>query len=682
MTSVRSLAPIALSGLLLGCTSTRSKPAPTEDPAAVENAAAMRGLRRMFPELKGEVTRESIAAEIARETAERNPAEGVRSDAVRAIQAGDFDRGRDLLGELLAADLVERARAATAAGDLRGALVALDHALEVAPRSPSILCARGEAVLALPAKERDAKLLESARANFLAAVALDAFAFDPGPNLPRAWLGASRVERGLGLLADAGEHARRGIAVAGAAPEETVYADPLRRALAEAVFDDYAAARSSGAPADALATRARTTRDALEDLLGRTPEEPWPWARLAELAESERAPAEARDLAARGLRIAPDDEALLARLALAARALGGPAAAVEAFERVCRDHPDVAPAARELGRALYDAAIEDWNKARDPRSKLAAAEAAALQARRLAPGTALAESASDLAAQCRGALGMWKAAQQDYAGAHTALLSMEDVRKGGLALEIPSTGSRGTDGLFRVANAFGARGEIDGLEQAAKICDLLHQVDPKDGRFAAGAGTFHEEAAIQLELQARAAQKKPEDAERLLARARETMEAAFLALAEAARLSPEDERVLARAGEVLGRYLQRDAEAAIGYLEKALSLGDAKLPKLRERAAEPGLADAERQARRKVLDDEETLVGDAAENLGRVHLKLLGDAAKARSWLERSRRTGADPRPGIDELIAQCDDAIARKTDPRVKDENRWAAPVPHGRTP
>ncbi len=332
-------------------------------------------------------------------------------------------------------------------------------------------------------------------------------------------------------------------------------------------------------------------------------------------------------------------------------------------------------------------AIEDSRKGRDPGPRLVAAEAAALHALRLAleapADAALAESSGDLAAQCRGALGLWRLGREDLAGAHTAFLSMEDARKGGLGLDIPSTGSRGTDGLFRVATAFGARGgEVDGLVQAAKICDLLREVDPKDARFAASAGTFHQEAAIQLELQARAAQKKPADAERLLARAREAMEAANLALADAVRLAPEDERVLARAGEVLGRYLQRDAPAAIAYLEKAVELGDAKLPKLRERAAEAGLADAERRARRKLLDDEETLVGDAAENLGRVHLKLVGNAARAREWLERSRRTGADPRPGIDELIAQCDDAIAKRTDPRVKDENRWAAPAPHGRTP
>jgi tetratricopeptide (TPR) repeat protein len=643
----------------------------------------------MFPGVDGAVTRESIAAELEREATEKDPAQGVRADAVRAMQAGDFDRARDLLGELLAGDLIDRARAASEAGDARGALTLLDHALEVAPRSSTILCLRGEAVLALPASDRDAKLLESARSNFL-----DAAAREPVSNVPRAWLGASRTARALGRLPDAGEDARRGLAAdgessrTGGAAGTRGLGDPLRRALAEAVFDDYAAARSGGAPADAIASRARTTRDALEDLLGRTPEEPWPWARLAELAETERAPAEARDLAASGLRIVPDDRALLARLALASRALGGATAAVEAFERVCRDHPDVAPAARELALALYDAAIEDSRRERDPGPRLLAAEAACARCRALALETGgdarLAEASDELTAQCRGALGLWKLSRGDLSGAHTAFLSMEDARKGGIALEIPSTQSRGTDGLFRVAEAYGARSELDGLEQAAKICDLLHEVDPTDARSAAASGTFHKEAAILLEREARklASQGKGAEAERLLAKARETMETAFQALGDAAKLAPEDERVLAQAGEVLARYLQRDAPGAIAFLEKAVRVGEAKIPGLRQRAGEPGLADAERQARRKLLEDEETLVGDAGEDLGTTYLLLVGDPAKAREWLQKSRKAGPDPRPGIDEKIARCDEALSRKIDPRVKDENRWAAPGPHGRTP
>ncbi len=690
--NLRFLALAVPFACLPGCRLLRGKDAPPPgDHAALEaeDAAANRGLRRMFPAIEGEISAASIAAEVERQAAEADPSKGVRADAMRAIRAGEFEHARDLLGELLAGGLLERARAATAAGDHRGALAALDRALEVAPRSPSIQCSRGEAILALsasqPASERDAKLLESARANFL-----DAAGRDPGPNVARAWLGASRADRALGRIGDAADHARRGIAATsspGFEPNAARLADPLRRALAEAVFDDYAAARSAGLAADVVDARARTTRDALADLLARTPEEPWPWARLADLAEAQRAPAEARNLAASGLRIVPDDRALLARLAASSRALGGSEAAVEAFDRFCRDHPDVAPAAHELARALYDDAVEGSRKGDDPTARLAAAEAASAQCQRLAlaDGDArLAQSAAEITAQCRGALGLWKLAHGDKSGAHTAFLSMEDATKGGIALEIPSTGSRGADGLFRVAKAFAERGELDGLEQAAKICDLLHEVDAQDARFATEAGTFHKESAILLEREGRklAGQGRGADADLAFSRAHESMESAYTALAAAARLAPEDERVLTQAGEVLACYLERDAQVAVGFLEKAVGLGAAKLAELRDRAAEPGLADGERQARKKLLEDEETLVGDACEFLGTAWFQLLGDAAKAREWFARSKSSGPDPRPGLEEKIARCDAAIAAKTDPRLKDENRWAAPLPHGRTP
>jgi hypothetical protein len=596
---------------------------------------------------------------------------------VAAIRTGDFDRARDLLGELLATDLVERARKATAAGDPRGALLALDHALEVAPRSPSILCARGEAVLAIPDQERDAKLLESARANFLAAAALD-----PGPNLPRAWLGASRAARGLGRLSDACEHARRGIAAA----TDTRFDDPLRRALAEAVFDDYAAARGAGAPADAIATRARTTRDALEDLLGRTPEEPWPWARLAELAESERAPAEARDVAARGLRIAPDDPALSSASSLAARALGGPSAAVEAFERVCRDHPDVAAGrARARARALRRA---DGGREAGPRSALEARRgrnrgAAGSEARGSGPPRTrhwLAPRAiSSRSAAARSACGRPRSSTSP--GAHGVPLD------GGRSQRRPRPRDpldrrkprdrrplRRRRGLRRAGRDRRPRAGGEDLRPAPR--------GRPGGRALRGRRrTYHQEAAIQLELQARAAREKPADAERLLVRARKR----WKPLA-----SPWPTRCDSRPRTSASSLARARSSAATS---SATPLRRSDTSRRRSRSGNgsspPAAARGRARARggRAAVEAQDprrrgNLVGDAAENLGRVHLKLVGDAAKAREWLERSRRTGADPRPGIDELIGQCDDAIARKTDPRVKDENRWAASAPHGRTP
>src|SRR5262245_42269842 len=159
MDLARLLGPCAVLAVLGACR-TVADAAAGQGPEP-EAAVAERALRRMFPSIEGPVTRESIAADLERETRAKDPSAGVRAAAAAASESGDFDRARDLLGELLAGEHVDRARAATAAGDARAALAALDRALEMAPRSPTILCLRGEAALSA-GSNRDAALLESA----------------------------------------------------------------------------------------------------------------------------------------------------------------------------------------------------------------------------------------------------------------------------------------------------------------------------------------------------------------------------------------------------------------------------------------------------------------------------------------------------------------------------------------
>jgi tetratricopeptide (TPR) repeat protein len=154
-------------------------PAPTAQ--AFEQAAAERALRRMFPGIEGEITREGIAQELDREKAELDTSAGVRAAARQAIEVGEFDRARDLLGELLAGAHVERARDLAAQGDAVGALAAFDAALEAAPRSAAILCARGEAALAVATPAGDTAVLESALANFLDVARRDPGAAGAGP---------------------------------------------------------------------------------------------------------------------------------------------------------------------------------------------------------------------------------------------------------------------------------------------------------------------------------------------------------------------------------------------------------------------------------------------------------------------------------------------------------------------
>lgn len=695
------MTPIRASALLLlaagaACRGTRSEVSRLP-PQAEERAAAERHLRRMFPGIEGEITPETIAQELAQERADRDPASAVRAAASRAIENGEFDRARGLLGELLAGEHVERARELSGKGDAAGALAALDRALEMAPHSATILCARGEAALALAealrdpqgATDRDPALLESALANFLEVARNDPVPDEAAADLRvRAWLGASRAASALGQGDRARAFAQSGLAAAPHSSDGLRFDVPLRRSLAQASFDVYLGAAHGGAAADLVRVRALESRDALFGLLGRTPEDPWAWERLAELSRSQGAAQEAHDVALRGLAIAPDDEGLLEDLALAARVLGGPRGVVDALEPFCRRHPDIARAAWQLAEARFDLATASARDGVDPRAEVAAAEAGFARARSIDPS--LEDRSRAKEARCRGALGLWLLDRGDLVGARDAFLSMEDVRPGGLALEIDASAGRGSEGLFRVAQAYAERGNaggagaadsIDSLEQAALIQDLLHAADPGDPRYAFGAGHANREAAVALELHARGLVRSPlEDRNRLLESAREKMERGFRALDDAARLAPEDPRVAAEAGAVLVRYLQRDPERARALLEQAVLLGEAEVRALAEPADPEG--EDERGAGRRQLEEAQTCVGDACLDLGTLHLALLGDPARARDWLEKSRTAGPDPRPEIEGLLERCRAALAGEIDPHIRDDVRWAAPIQPGRRP
>ncbi|MFN0008905.1 MAG: hypothetical protein ACKVXR_13470 [Planctomycetota bacterium] len=679
------MSPLRVSTLLLvalgsGCRGTGTGP-PLPLTQAQEREAAQRHLRRMFPGIEGEITPEAIAGELARERTEREPGSVVRRAASEAIERSDFHRARELLGELLAGEHVEKARELAASGDAAGALAALDQALLMAPRSATIACLHGEAVLALSktSAERpgtlnlDPALLESALASFLRVARGDAGPDETAADLRvRAWLGAGRAAAALGRGERAREYAQSGLDAAASSSDAGRFDVPLRRTLAQASFDVYLGALPGGATADSVRERAAESRDALYGLLGRTPEDPWTWKRLAEVSRSQGAPAEAYDLALRGLSIAPDDPDLLEDFSLSARALGGPRAVVEALEPFCRRHPDVARVAAQLAEARFELARASARNGADPRAELAAAEAGFARARALDPE--LEDRSRDFEARCRGALGLWLLDRGDAPGARDAFMRMEDVRPGGLALEIDAGAGRGSDGLFRVAQAYAERG--DSLEQAALIQDLLHAADPQDARYAFGAGHANREAAVALELHASGLVRASlVERNRLLEHARELMERAFRALDDAAKLAPEDVRVHAEAGAVLVRYLQRDPERGRAFLERAVLLGEAEVRALAARA--DGQA-----ADRLALEEAQTRVGDACLDLGVLHLALLGDPARALEWLEKSRTAGPDPGPEIEGLLERCRAALAGEIDPRIREEDRWAAPIRPGKGP
>jgi tetratricopeptide (TPR) repeat protein len=221
---------------------------------------------------------------------------------------------------------------------------------------------------------------------------------------------------------------------------------------------------------------------------------------------------------------------------------------------------------------------------------------------------------------------------------------------------------------------------LENLERAGKVYDFLHEYEPQDAGWANDSGFFNRDTAVALErkAQALADQGKIDEANRLLDRARELMEKSFRAYVDAARLAPDDVRILNDAGLILTYYLQRDVERARSYLKRAEELGEKQLPELERNAAAPDLSPDEREARKKRLEVVETALGDAYQNLGVLALTLNGDPKTARMWLEKSLATGQDAREEISGkggYLEQCDDALAGRSNPIVRDETRWAAP-------
>ena len=163
------------------------------------------------------------------------------------------------------------------------------------------------------------------------------------------------------------------------------------------------------------------------------------------------------------------------------------------------------------------------------------------------------------------------------------------------------------------------------------------------------------------------------------------MERSYSAVADAVRLSPADARLANEAGSILARYLQRDADAAERYLSRAVEILLSQLSALRSAAADPGLGKDERERRETALEQAEIALGDAYSNLGLVYLDLKEDPLGARAWLEKSARTGPDPREeitGPGGLLAQCDALQKGGRNPKARERTRWASPITPERKP
>ena len=651
------------------------------DAASADVQAA---LARMFPELRGDVTRESIAALFASRATPGEPeasrAVASADDAMPAAVATALEEGRladahALISELLTDELLTRASALLEAGNARDALTVLDDAADVSPRNAEVLRMRAEGALAVGLELGDPTFLEDALASFRTAARLNGD--------PRAWVGASRAARELFQTDEAIEYAQRALRGPEGAAIEASVSLSAQRSLAQASFDKFIGAKQAADTApETLQELFESTRAALAGYHDRAPRDAWGWTQHANLFEWQTAHADAQRVLLEALDYLPSETALHSRLVEVSRNLGGSEAVLDAYAEFTGRHPEEQLGIWFPAVERFEAALKGYNDGDDTSAEFETARDAFETCRDARDDYRDACIGYEIV--CQSGIGWCRLRSGDLEGAHKAFLAMDDLKQGdGLTYVIRDLRS-GVDGLALVADASYNRGQdpnsierADHMERASKIFDYLHAYQETETNWANNAGFFNRETAVLLEQRAKtmARQGDVEQAERLLVRARELMERSFLAYLDACELAPEDVRIVNDTGLILTHYLQRDVPQAEELLMRAVELGEEQVPEAREELATIEFSEEERAAKRDALEALEVALGDAYENLGVLHLTLKGQADVARGWFKKALEEGGpDPRPIVDRYLTICDMAECGELDPVVNDKSRWAA--------
>lgn len=685
--SSRFRSQLALAGwaALAGCRAADPIPASEQRAATFEARvadAAEARLASMFPEIEGAPTRAAIAETVLSEARVAGNAEdgaAVRARAIEALRAGDDETARQLLSELAADRQANAARALRAAGDVEGALAAFTSALDIAPQSASLLRERGETALEDGIRRDDRARLDAASIDFQSAIRR---ARPDDSSVARAWLGESRAARAVGDAQRALDAARRAFATARSARDLEGVSEIAERTLAAAALDALAASCED----KDRAQLADTTRKSLQALLVVTPDDPWAWARLAETLATSGSPADARTTARTGLAIFPRDRELADALAESTRSLGGREAVVATFEEAERRDPTDPGAVWRPAVERYARGIDGLGRGMHADAEVSFREAGLgfLRVGALAPDRRSEANASVARALVGVGLARW--ARDDATGARDAFLDADTRDPAVLAEPIAPGLARGIDALREIATTLRERGAdpsradaTDCLAEAAATYAELRRIAPRDADEAVLATGLARDAALAIEARARRdAEKGRSDAARSgMAQAKGLMEAAHTLSVDAARQRPTDATVVRAPGKLLTYFLQRDVPQAEGWLRTAVKLSEEEVAAARIRAAEDGLDGTQREERARRLEEAESRLGDAYQDLGVLHLDLKGDAHGAKTWFEKALATGPDPREDLrakDGWIARCDAAILRGGDTRLPPEKRWGA--------
>lgn len=628
----------------------------------------------------------------------------VAASAVQSIEAGELERARELLDDLVLAERMDRARRELASGAPEDALTAIDEALAMAPEDPAVRLLKADASLRLA----EAKIAAGGASGGLIEGSLgDALDFYLGAGeSAHALFGASRAAWLLGRADEGLAYARRGLVEL--APEEEgaaalgELAQRPHRIYAEQVFTAYARARAE--ETEASRALALESEDALTRLLGREMSDPWAWQRLSDLYEWESRPSEARRVCQLGLKHTPEDAGLLERLARTSASLAGPGATAELLETHLVAHGPIPAARWHLAVARFQVALAGLKA--EPR-ELASAPFEAAEAEFRALGLDAPEFAA-------GALGYqivsrlargWCAFHAgDLAQAASTFLGLNELAERGIEWTLPGELENGIQGLFMVADAHGAR---EDKLAAGEVFEALHHLQPDQYLWANNAGFFLRDAAFELELEgrrlcraARGRLTNPEAlaelraraglaseaagsaeecaafaraADERLARAREIMERSWQAYRPAAELAPRDVRVVNDAALVLVYYLHHDLEWAEQALLRCVELGGPEVE-----AKRALLAVEESPERASALEAELALLteawGDAHQNLGVLAWVHRKDAASAARWLEKSLEIWPSRPPVKHSLLPQVRGELAPEEED-TWDLLNWAQP-------
>lgn len=582
----------------------------------------------------------------------------LRARAKAAIDAGEPETARQLLGELVLRRRLAEARALLSNGRPREALGRLDEALEIAPSDPDVLVLRGESSLALGEREDAPGQLELALESFRAA-----------GDGARALFGAARAARLLGRSEEALRLARSGMAVLDRTGErlDDLRPSPQRR-LAQAAFDTYVRAKGEGADEARVRELSAMTEDALSRCLASEPDEPWVWVQLSNLYRWQGRGHDARQALERGLARAPRDPELLELLYQVSLEIGGPEAALEAFGRYLPRHSDVALGWWYSARAHFQRGVRDLEQ--QPWDEFTRAAKGFARCRELAPEHA--QACLEYELLCRTGVAWCYFHAGDLQAARKSFLATAELRPDGARLRLEGELPSAVEGLAQVAAAYHDRGD---LVSAASAYDQLLQLEPDSARWATLAGQQNRDAAIVLGHRAedlrRAARGELRQPERLAElrreadvaeslagtpRERELLEERAQALARLSRslyqrswdayvraveLDPGDLRAMNDAAQLQVEYLREDVDRAERLLLRSVELG-------RERLSGAPLGEDERW-------ELENAWGDAHQSLGTLYLELRRDPRRALGWFERSVEIGPDPRPNVSSvLIPRC----------------------------